>query len=76
MGAARIDVTWFGKAGTFALMISVPFFLGSDSILGWAPTSGTLAWLIGLPGLALSYYSLVLYVPLARRALQDGRVSA
>jgi hypothetical protein len=27
----------------------------------------------GIPGLALSLYAAVLYVPLARRALADGR---
>jgi cardiolipin synthase len=76
MGAARIDVTWFGKAGAFALMMSVPFFLASHSTLGWADTATTLAWITGIPGLALSYYSLYLYVPLARRALRDGRAEA
>lgn len=75
MGAARIDVTWFGKAGAFALMMSVPFFLASHSTLSWADTATTLAWLTGIPGLALSYWSLVLYVPLARRALRDGRAA-
>ncbi len=75
MGAARIDVTWFGKAGAFALMMSVPFFLASHSDLSWAHTGGTLAWLTGIPGLVLSYWSLILYVPLARRALSDGRAA-
>jgi cardiolipin synthase len=75
MGAARIDVTWFGKAGAFALMMSVPFFLASHSTLSWAHTASTLAWLTGIPGLILSYWSLVLYVPLARQALRDGRAA-
>ena len=73
MGAARIDVTWFGKAGAFALMMSVPFFLGSHGDLSWADQAEDLAWVTGLPGLALSWYSLLLYVPLARRALREGR---
>jgi cardiolipin synthase len=78
MGAARIDVTWFGKAGAFALMMSVPFFLASHATvrdLSWAGSADTLAWITGIPGLALSYYSLVLYVPLARRALREGRAA-
>jgi cardiolipin synthase len=29
LGARRIDVTWFGKAGTFGLMIAFPLFLAS-----------------------------------------------
>jgi cardiolipin synthase (CMP-forming) len=73
MGARRIDVTWFGKAGTFGLMIAFPLFLASHSDLSWADTAGVLAWLAGIPGLALSLYAAVLYVPIARRALAEGR---
>jgi cardiolipin synthase len=73
LGARRIDVTWFGKAGTFGLMIAFPLFLASHSDLSWADTAGVLAWLAGIPGLALSLYAAVLYVPLARQALIDGR---
>lgn len=73
MGARRIDVTWFGKAGTFCLMIAFPLFLASYSTLGWADTAGVLAWLAGIPGLVLSIYAAILYVPLARRALAEGR---
>ena len=75
MGAARVDVTWFGKAGAFALMMSVPFFLGSHGDLSWADQAEDLAWATGLPGLALAWYSLALYVPLARRALREGRMA-
>jgi cardiolipin synthase (CMP-forming) len=73
LGARRIDVTWFGKAGTFGLMIAFPLFLGSHSDISWADTAGVLAWVAGIPGLALSLYAAVLYVPLARQALVDGR---
>ena len=45
LGARRIDVTWFGKAGTFFLMIAFPLFLASESTVGWADTAGTLAWI-------------------------------
>ncbi len=73
LGARRIDVTWYGKAGTFGLMVAFPLFLASHSTLGWADTAGVLAWLAGIPGLVLSLYAAALYVPLARRALADGR---
>ena len=73
MGAKRIDVTWYGKAGTFGLMIAFPLFLASHSDLSWADTAGVLAWVAGIPGLVLSLYSAMLYVPLARRALAEGR---
>lgn len=76
MGAKRIDVTWFGKAGTFGLMVAFPLFLAADSTLGWRDTAEVLAWVAGIPALIFSYWSLVLYVPLGRQALADGRAEA
>jgi len=75
-GAKRIDVTWYGKAGTFALMIAFPFFLAANSTLGWGKAFGdVLAWGFAIPGLVLSYIALVLYVPLGLKALQEGRAA-
>lgn len=73
MGAARIDVTWFGKAGTFFNMFAFPLFLGGASGITWNDTAQTLAWICAIPGLVLSYYALVLYVPAARKAIIEGR---
>jgi cardiolipin synthase (CMP-forming) len=73
LGARRIDVTWYGKAGTFALMCAFPFFLASESTVGTRDAFEVGAWIAGIPGLALSLYAAVLYVPLARRALIEGR---
>ena len=73
LGAARIDVTWWGKAGTFGLMFAFPFFLAAESTVGWRDTSEVLAWVSGIPGLAFSLYAAALYVPLARAALAEGR---
>jgi cardiolipin synthase len=73
LGAKRIDVTWFGKAGTFALMVAFPLFLVGNSDASWADAAEVVAWLTGIPGLALSLYATVLYVPMARRALAEGR---
>jgi cardiolipin synthase len=75
LGARRIDVTWFGKAGTLGLMMALPFFLAGDSTLSWADTAEVLAWICAIPGLALGLYSLVLYVPLAIEALNEGRAA-
>ena len=69
-GARRIDVTWFGKAGTFGLMMAFPLFLASHSALGW-PT--WFAWLTGIPGIILSYVAMAMYVPLGLTALRQGR---
>lgn len=76
LGGKRIDVTWFGKAGTFANMVAFPAFLGSHSTASYADLLGVLAWVAIVPGLVLSYYAAALYVPLARRALAEGRRSA
>jgi cardiolipin synthase (CMP-forming) len=73
LGARRIDVTWFGKAGTFCLMVAFPLFLAGSSTVGWADAAEVLAWLVGIPGLALSLYAAAAYVPLAREALREGR---
>jgi len=73
LGASRIDVTWWGKAGTFGLMVAFPLFLASHSGVSWHHAAGELAWIAAVPGMVFGVYSLVLYVPLARRALADGR---
>jgi cardiolipin synthase len=75
-GAKRIDVTWYGKAGTFGLMFAFPLFLASHSTVGWADLAGVLAWIAAIPGLALSLYAAALYIPLAREALREGRAPA
>jgi len=75
-GAARIDVQWAGKAGTFALMFAFPGFLWLSAI---APSTAyydlleVATWALAIGGLVLSYYAAVMYVPLARRALREGR---
>jgi cardiolipin synthase len=74
MGVRRIDVTWFGKAYTLLLMIAFPLFLASESTVSWNEAAGTVAMLVGIPGLVLSWYSAVLYLPIARRALRERSV--
>lgn len=75
LGAERIDVTWWGKAGTFAMMWAFPFWLGGKSTLSYAPVIDTAAWFFALPGLVASYYAAARYVPLARQALREGRAA-
>ncbi|MEX2253852.1 MAG: CDP-alcohol phosphatidyltransferase family protein [Acidimicrobiia bacterium] len=74
-GARRIDVQWTGKAGTFALMFAFPGFLWVSN-LGPGTQRDVLelaTWMVGIGGLLLSYYAAAAYIPLARRALRDGR---
>ncbi len=73
LGAARIDVLWVGKAGTFALMFSYPAFLLSHGTAGWQGPIHVIAWIAGLLGLALAWIAAASYVPVARTALADGR---
>ncbi len=76
LGARRIDVTWYGKAGTFGLMFAFPLFIGGASTVSFADLCQIAAWIAGIPGLVLSYVAAVGYVPLAVRALRDGRSAA
>jgi cardiolipin synthase (CMP-forming) len=73
LGARRIDVTWWGKAGTFWLMFAFPFFLAGNSDLFWADQGEILGWVTAIPGIVLGYVALALYVPMARDALREGR---
>ena len=74
MGARRIDVTWLGKAGTFALMFAFPLFLaGADEDFGPHEILRVGGWIAAIVGLVLSWYAAAKYVPLARQALADGR---
>lgn len=72
-GASRIDVTWFGKAGTFCVMFAFLLFLASEGQLFWRDEARVMAWGFALPGLVLGYVALVLYVPLGLKALREGR---
>ncbi len=78
LGAARIDVLWWGKVSTFALMFSYPLFLLTSNdhhaaLATWQQWGRGASWVIGLAGLALSWVVLGGYVAPARRALRTGR---
>lgn len=73
LGAARIDVLWVGKAGTFALMFAYPAFLLGDGSAGWQEPIRAIAWVTGCIGLALAWIAAASYVQPARKALSDGR---
>jgi cardiolipin synthase len=73
LGAARINVLWIGKAGTFALMFSYPAFLLSYGTASWQGPIRVIAWGCGLIGLALSWAAAASYVGPARNALREGR---
>jgi cardiolipin synthase len=72
-GARRIDVTLIGKAGAFGLMCAFPLFLAGHSDVSWHRTALVLAWIAAVLGLTLGWASIAVYVPLARRAVAEGR---
>lgn len=68
----RFDVSWWGKLATFLLMFAVPgFMLGASDIAGHAAFQ-TAAWIIGLPGLVISWATALWYVPRVRSAISGG----
>ena len=73
LGANRIDVTWWGKTGTFLLMFAYPLLLAGAGDIAVAEAFTVLGWLCGIPGLLIAWYAAATYVPLARQALGDGR---
>ncbi|MHB8379718.1 MAG: CDP-alcohol phosphatidyltransferase family protein [Acidimicrobiales bacterium] len=78
LGAARINVLWWGKVSTFALMTSFPLFLLTTNprhaaLRLWQHDARLACWAIGLVGLGLSWLVLFGYVRPARSALRAGR---
>jgi cardiolipin synthase len=65
----RIDVTWWGKTATFLLMFAVPgFMIGASDFWGHGGFQ-VASWILGIPGLVLSYLTAVAYVPKVRAAI-------
>jgi len=77
LGAARIDVLWWGKVSTFVLMASYPLFLLTSQAHGplatWQRDLRDLTWVLGVGGLALAWVVFFSYVRPAREALKRGR---
>jgi cardiolipin synthase (CMP-forming) len=68
----RIDVTYWGKLATFLLMFSVPGFLMGNSEMPGAEWFEVAAWALGIPGLILSYWTAIAYIPQVRQAVATG----
>lgn len=74
MGARRIDVSWAGKVGTFALMMAFPIFLVANAPNNsWEGPLRVLAWACAAVGLAFSYWSAFHYIAPGVAALREGR---
>ena len=68
----RIDVTYLGKVATALLMFAVPGFLIGSSGESYAGLFQTAAWILGIPGLILSWWTGIAYIPQVRRAIAAG----
>ena len=67
-GMRTVQVSWWGKVATFGLLFALPLFLAAASEPAGEQVYRTLAWCIGLPSLALSWYSAFGYLPLLHRS--------
>lgn len=74
-GMKRFDVTFLGKTATCFLMVAFPLFLMGASDVRLAEWFNLAGWICGIPGLLLSYYTAISYVPLMRRSLAEGRAT-
>jgi len=71
-GMKRFDVSWLGKLATFLLMFALPgFMLGSSNFPGHQAFQEA-SWILGVPGLILSYYTAFSYIPTIRESLHEG----
>jgi cardiolipin synthase len=73
LGARRMDVVWFGKAGTFGMMVALPLFLLGDGGGGWAPAASVAAWVCVVPAELALLAAGGIYLSGCRAALEQGR---
>ena len=69
----RFDVTWWGKTATFLLMFALPGFMLGHSTITLHTAFEVASWMIGIPGLVLSYYTGLAYIPTIKASLRSGR---
>ena len=74
LGARRMDVSWFGKAGTFALLYAFPLLL----LAQWPGAVGEVAraagWAFAWWGIAFYWLAAVLYVRQAVTLVRETEV--
>jgi cardiolipin synthase len=68
----RIDVNYLGKVATALLMFAVPGFLIGSSGESYADLFQFASWFVAIPGLILSYWTGIAYIPQVRRAIAAG----
>lgn len=76
MGAKRMNVTWWGKVGTFANMCAFPWFMFSNERSWNAGVRGVwevAAYAAAIPGVVFSLVAAWQYLGLGLRAIAEGR---
>ena len=73
LGARRIDVLWWGKTGTFAMLFAVPSFLAGESTISINVFFAGFAYICGLQGLIICWFAAFMYIPLASEVLKERR---
>lgn len=73
LGMERFDVTYWGKLGTFLLMFAFPAFLMGNADVATSDLFTVLGWACAIPGIAISWYAAITYIPTMARALRAGR---
>lgn len=69
----RFDVTFIGKTATLMLMFAIPAFLLGSSTVNGAGAFDLIGWILGLPGIVLSYATGVAYIPRIAAGIGAGR---
>jgi cardiolipin synthase len=72
-GMERFDVTFLGKLATFLLMFAVPGFLMAESSVPGAEWFEIATWCLAIPGIILSYYTAIDYIPKISAGIRSGQ---
>ena len=75
-GMERFDVTFLGKTATLLLMFAIPGFLLGASDFPGAGGFQIASWILGVPGLLLSYYTAMVYVPQISDGIRAARTQS
>jgi cardiolipin synthase len=69
----RFDVSWWGKLATFLLMFAIPGFMLGGSDIPAHQAFQVASWLVGIPGLVISWITALAYLPKIRDGIVAGR---
>jgi cardiolipin synthase len=71
----RFDVSWWGKLATFLLMFAIPGFVIGSSDFPGHDAFWVAAWLVGIPGLVISWITAFGYVRKIRAGVAAERAA-